>query len=236
MKLKEIPYLLLIVTLVFSCTENNSEKFSKQVNSKTMTNRSTENEIYAQTVMIQVLEERILTNYYILALINNEIEIDGLDTNQNPEVLEYTIEQDVNLLHYLLNGPVGPVPLPRPPRPCLHDIYSVVDNDASNFLHLNSDELQDISSLMIHICMPEVTITDGHFKIIFNKDLEINNLIISQENQSVSEITHIYQNSQKQTIVELNTDFKGKASLQFNLNIPEIDMQNIQIESIIVRN
>jgi hypothetical protein len=175
--------------------------------------------------MKDVLEYRTIINYYTLALIQNGIEIEGFDTNQDPEFLQHKIDRDIVIYHFINHidlpfGPGGPIkPLP-PPRPCFDEIYNLVKGSPQNFMQFTPEELKEISQLIFRACQPKIDLTSNLIKIIFNNSFDVKNLIIKQDDNLVAEITNHYQDNYGQTIVELETNFDGSANLIFSLDLP----------------
>jgi len=228
-----IPFLIFI----FSCAkDDNAIKIEPNNTSETQTLRPEERQvIYAHFVMKDVLEYRLINNYITLELIQNNIEFNGFDTNQDPEAIQNKIEQDNFVLNFLNEtnlplGPGGPIGPPPPPRPCLDELHNILKRYPKGFHQMSKEELMDtINVVMFHICEPVINVKNGYVKIVFNELFSINNLVIQQNSESVSDIIDVFIDDNNQTIVTMNISFEGDADMQFNLDLPI--MENLQMES-----
>ncbi len=235
------------IFLLISCSEksNNLENESiNKLNGQTKTLQ--ENTLYAHTIMRDAIEYRLLINYYTLALIQNGMDINGFDTSQDPSNLENKIDSDRAALQYLNNpnnlpygpgGPKDPIPVPRP---CLHEIFSLIKGNPQNILNFDEGQLEEIGFVIPQICEPSISIrkeSNGNNSIILvlNNGFTPNNISVISNNEFISEVTDMYQDDYDQLnmLIEFYSN-ANEATLTLDIDIPTINSISIQTKLILI--
>jgi len=230
---KIVPYLFLTFLssfIFFSCEKNEViQEETRSMKAIKLSDRPVDNELmYAQHLIQNELNYRVIKDEFTLALIQREIEIDGFDTAERSDVITQRIEENMMILNFLneIVGPIGgdggPIGPPRPGLPCEPTIGGV------NFMELGEGDLNELGIIILG-CKPIPEFSSIQ-KVVFNHDMgRPYEVIVSQDGHQVGGIINSNYDDFDQEVLTVKSEYHGNATLTLFLNTPIFDRLRFDI-------
>jgi hypothetical protein len=220
---KITTYFLMTVFVSFTfyaCDTNEALEAKAKDSTANKTARVAQEElIYAQHLIQNELNYRVIKDKFTLTLMQREMEINGFDTAENRAVILNRLEKNTSILNFLAGivGPIGgnggPIGPPRPGLPCEPTIADV------NFMELGERQLQELAIIILG-CEPIPEFFSIQ-KVVFNHDMgQVNNVLVSQYGHQVGGVIESNYDDFDQEILIIGAEYHRKAMLTLFLEMP----------------